>query len=349
MLEPSAAREPSRLRFYAPLVEAVEAGTAVYRYFKPSAVALKSSTPDAAKLHGIGEVTVEKTAEKQADIELVPLNRQLVVVMEGAGDWVEKAYRTAFARAMKESVGSGLFVFYADDTRWKHSVPGWVTDLKPWEAYLDKATAHDFAIYLNLRPDVVFIVTPDFTHSSLARGSLGKSPLIFIEKPFDSRLANVLDLFVHLAQERGTAVVGLDHWLAYALPLQTLKTAIVEHFDGALAEVTFYMAEDRPIERGRDRSLQFGLTLDLLPHLLALLTHFGDIASIDEIRVDYAGQYQPLVATDPASGASVDISGRYHSETASAVSFTFEDYSGNGYRIPCRAIACCDRAHGTGQ
>jgi len=66
------------------------------------------------------------------------------------------------------------------------------------------------------RPDVVFIVTPDYTHSSIARDWLGKTPLVFVEKPFDSRLANVHALFVDLAQRRGATVLGLDHWLAYA-------------------------------------------------------------------------------------------------------------------------------------
>lgn len=309
----------------------------VYRYFFP-AVPSAPATPGESRGRGIAQITAERATEKQARLDLPPLNRPLIAVVEGAGQWVERTYRKIFDRAMADGVGHGLSVFYTDDGTWR-TRPDWAGEarLQHWETYLDKTDPRDAAIRQGLRPDVVFVVTPDFTHSRIARDWLGKSPLVFVEKPFDSRIANVDDLLRASAQRRGTEVLGLDHWLSDALPLHELKAPVVDHLGGALASMTFFMTEDRPIERGRDRSLQFGLMLDLTPHMLALLTHFGDVSTIDDIRVCFAGQYRDLIAKDPDTGAEERIPG-FRNETACALRFTFQDYSGNGFRIPCRAV-----------
>src|SRR5213078_4895028 len=99
---------------------------------------------------------------------------------------------------------------------------------------------------------------------------------------------------------------------------------------GALARVDFYMVEPQPVEAKRVRALQYGLTLDMLPHLFALLTYFGPVNTIDEIQVIEAGQYDPLVSEDPVTHARQDISAVFRNETFSEVRFTFEDYSRNG-------------------
>jgi hypothetical protein len=117
-----------------------------------------------------------------------------------------------------------------------------------------------------------------------------------------------------------------------------LRQEIQNHLGGGLAKVAFYMTEDRPIELGRERSLQFGLTLDMLPHLPALLTYFGDVATIDEIRIIEAGQYSPLQAVSRDGNTERDLTGQYTAETYSRLRFTFEDYSGNGCRVPCVAV-----------
>src|SRR5262249_54172146 len=157
--------------------------------------------------------------------------------------------------------------------RWKQR-PTWTAQLKRWEVYLDKAEARDYEIYRNLRPDVVAIVTPDFTHSTIAQYWCGKCPLVLVEKPFDTQAEQVERLLAELGRDRRTAVLGLDHYQFYALPVYELREKIAVHLGGALQRVQFFMTEDRPIELGRERTLQFGLTLDLLPHLLALLTYF---------------------------------------------------------------------------
>ncbi len=268
--------------------------------------------------------------------------KQLVIIVEGAGDWVAQCYRALFKK--KVAQGKNLRVFYADDTRWKER-PAWADpshkdyDLQPWETYLDKADAHNLALYLCQRPDVVFVVTPDFTHSEIASEWVKrKAPTVFVEKPFDSQHANVYKLLQELGQQPGTAILGLDHYQFYALPIHDLKSAIEEHLGGTLARVEFYMTEDRPIELGRERSLQFGLTLDMLPHLPALLTYFGDLHTIDQIEVLEAGQYEPLIAVSRDGGEQKDISKEFFNETYSKVRFTFQDYSGNGYLVPCLAV-----------
>ena len=62
-----------------------------------------------------------------------------------------------------------LAVFYADNSQWKGH-PSWVKDdqLLQWEVYLDKENPEDFSFYELIRPDIVFIVTPDFMHSQTA-------------------------------------------------------------------------------------------------------------------------------------------------------------------------------------
>jgi hypothetical protein len=332
----------SRLYFSLPLVQAVQRGTDVYRYFFPTAEAARPSPP-LPHLSGRASSGTDFNDSPQSD-EPRALNRPLVITVEGVGDWVEQTYRPLFDKKVQLE-GRKLSVFYADDTRWKER-PAWAaprkSDLRPWEAYLDKADPGDFAKYQKLRPDVVFVVTPDFTHSTIARNWLNKSPMVFLEKPFDSQVRNVDDLRRNLRHPNRTEILGLDHYQFYALPLDKLKDRILEHLGGALTKVEFYLTEDRPIELGREMSLQYGMTLDLLPHLAAMLTYFGDISTIDEITVIEAGQYQPLLARgrERSSGGRLkerDISERYHSETYSRVQFTFLDNSGNGFHVPCVA------------
>jgi len=134
-------------------------------------------------------------------------------------------------------------------------------------------------------------------------------------------------------------VLGLDHYQFYALPLFDMREKVVEHLAGALAKAVFHLTEENPIELGRERSLQHGLTLDLLPHFLALLTYLGDVATIDDLRVVAAGRYTPLVARDPRGNqGDRDIGDWYRNETYSRVEFTLEDFSGNGHRVPCTAV-----------
>lgn len=315
-------QEGRRLYFTRPLaacMDSQEPRTAVYRYFFPETGEDRPESPQSWRRPPYLATSPSPS---------VPLNRPLVVVVEGAGDWVDQAYRNHFTKLG----GDGrLAVFYADDTRWKSRRPQWAGDsqtsntMQSWEVYLDKEDEGHFLRYRLLRPDVVFVVTPDFTHSAIAKYWLGKTPTVFMEKPFDSEIKNVEALQIGLSHERTTEVRGLDHYKHYASPLVDMKQEIDDLLGVALARVEFYLTEDRAIEPERTRTLQYGLTLDLLPHLIALLTFFGDINSIDELVVLEASQYEPL-----------DVP--FRNETATRIRFTFQDYSGNGFRVPCTAV-----------
>lgn len=322
------ARAESKLFFSRPLARAVEPGTIVHRFF--------------FRDMPLADAPVIKTdAAPRVDPEppprvISPLDRPLVLVVEGAGDWVEIAYRPLF----EEKVGDGrkLSVFYADDTSWKPR-PAWSKKLNPWEVYLDKDDPDDALRYGQLRPDAVFIVTPDFTHSATARYWLDKTPLVFVEKPFDANVQNVEGLQFSFSRRPRTEVIGLDHYQFYAQPLKELQPQIDRYVGRSLASVEFVLAEGRALEIDRVRSLQHGLALDLLPHLIALLTFFGDIRSIDEISVPKVWRYDPLDAVSRKKPFTKrNVASDFQNETGALVEFTFEDRSGSGYRVPCRAV-----------
>ncbi|MFQ6026249.1 MAG: Gfo/Idh/MocA family oxidoreductase [Dehalococcoidia bacterium] len=312
-----------RIYFAAPLVDATTEGTEVYRYFFPESEAVEPAPPQR------NMAAEERRLAPQRNFGLERLERPLFIVVEGAGLWVQAAYRSAFVNLARPRGNDNfnIFVVYADDTRWTNGKsPDFVKSLNPWELYLDKANALDLELYQNLNPDVVFIVTPDFTHSELAIGWINKSPLVLIEKPFDSSLENMDRLIGELGlSNRSTLVLGLDHYRSYAYPLTELLPTIADHLGGALRQVCFYMTEDKGIEQERAQSVQFGLTLDMLPHFFALLQFFGHLESVDSILVSRVGQYDPLPI-------------RFDGDTA-AVSFACcKDYSGNGHLVPCLAV-----------
>lgn len=340
ILEPLPSGPAPRLHFSRPLVDATIAGTDAYRFF----LAGSEEQRPKARVRSLTETGTRATAPAPArGRSPLALNRSLVVVVEGVGDWVENAYRKLFMD--KVSQGRKLTVFYADDTRWKGrprwAEPGYTgaNRLADWETYLDKADPDDFARYRLLRPDVVFVVTPDFTHCAVASQWVGKSPLVFVEKPFDSHVQSVEDLYRRLAPSRTTTVFGLDHYQFYALPIEGLKPIIDRHLGWALARVEFCLLEGRLIELDRVRSLQHGLTLDLLPHLAALLTYFGRVDTIDDIRVMDVRAYQPLEAADPADPSRRrPIGDEFRHETYSRVRFTFKDHPDSDYPVPCDAL-----------
>jgi predicted dehydrogenase len=337
------------LYFSRPLVDAASPGTLLYRRFCSGSRKARLDERGADRSTGKDHTSRLAAGARQAledklrTIWSEPVEdpeEALGIVVEGAGDWVTKAYRPLFEELQQN--GRKISVIYADDTRWSPSRE-WTRSLKEWEVYLDKAHPEDFPVYQNLpNPDVVFIVTPDFTHSTIARWWLGRqAPVIFVEKPFDSLLSNVEALLAALGRDRFSAIFGLDHYRFRASQLDRLMPDIEEHLGGSLISAEFYMCETRPLELGREKTLQFGLTLDMLPHFPALLACFGEIESIDDMRIEDAGQYSPLIAERRESDGTLvreDISERFRNETYSKIHFTFEDYSGSHCRVPCRAV-----------
>ncbi|HIP97320.1 MAG TPA: hypothetical protein EYH32_08925, partial [Anaerolineae bacterium] len=293
-----------------------------------------------------------------------PAQRDIQILIEGAGDWVNLALIPSIEKAREELAVRrkqgqpdlpDFSVVVADDSRWhspgkkppvkpdlqiypdlrraidhglNHGVsyniaPQGVTVAPRSVLFLDKAEPSHLQRYQRLRPGVVFIVTPDYTHSALCRAHLDSAPTIFVEKPFDANWENVRALL----EARGraaldTEIYALDHYRFYSWPLRDLLKDATNWLGGALREARFCMIETGAVEPHRIRALQYGLMLDMLPHCFGMLAFFGKLESVDEFEVLEVGRYE---------GAPIP------NETYAHVRFTFEDYSDNGWRVPCEA------------
>jgi len=293
-----------------------------------------------------------------------PAQRDIQILIEGAGDWVNLALIPSIEKAREKlavlrSQGQpdlpDFSVIVVDDSRW-HS-PGEKPPVKPDEklypdlrraidrglnqgksygivprgvtvtprlvTFLDKADPAHFQRYQRLRPGIVFIVTPDYTHSVLCQTHLNHAPTIYVEKPFDANWENVRELLEARGRMGpGTEIYALDHYRFYSWRLREVLEDATGWLGGALKETKFYLTEDKPVEAHRIRALQFGMLLDLLPHCLAMVAFFGKLDTLDEFEVLEVGRYE---------GAPIP------SETYAHVRFTFEDYSDNSWRVPCEA------------
>lgn len=321
----------------------------LYRVFYPASPPLAPARPEGRQAKAAARVVRERSA-RILDAVGLAAQPDLHVLIEGAGAWVRDSYRPAAqalgVRLFAEGHDRRVTVYYCDDTRWTYGAePDWVTGPEMdgpglREVYLDKSIPNRELIYRTLasRVAAVLIVTPDVTHGDLATQWVRwGTPLVIVEKPFDVSADSVGRLFVATAEERRTWVLGVDHFHLRAWRLVAMIDTVMDHLGGGLSRVDYVLAERRPIELGRVRTLQAGLTVDLLPHLLALLTTFGDLGTVDDLTVGWAGQYEPLIAADPA-GRQIDLQGRFANETASLVQFSFEDFSGSGYRVPVTAV-----------
>jgi hypothetical protein len=125
--------------------------------------------------------------------------------------------------------------------------------------------------------------------------------------------------------DRRTKVVGLDHYRFYALPIRDLLPTATLHLGEALMHACFCLAEKDEIAPKRVHTLQHGLTLDLLPHLYAILLFFGDVGTVDGISSLWAGRYDSLPH-------------RFERETASRTKATFEDFSGSMHPVVLDAM-----------
>jgi predicted dehydrogenase len=267
----------------------------------------------------------------------------VTILIEGAGDWVDKALIPALEPYLDGPHGRRVTVTIADDSRWHGTALSPATSVVPPRytnirrlvdagkiLYLDKANPLHYERYRARRDiAVVFVFTPDFTHADLARGHLDRSPTIFVEKPFDAALENVRALLeARSLALLDTEIYSIDHYRFYAWRLKeeqeggTLLEQATDWLGGAVASAEFCLLESGPVDPHRARTLQFGLTLDLLPHGLALLGFFGGLDSIDELKILDAARYEDAPIAN---------------ETFARVRFTFEDYSGSGNRVPCTA------------
>lgn len=222
--------------------------------------------------------------------------------------------------------------------------------LRAWGAkFIDKSSSNpsDRKLYeelLHQDVDAVFVATPDRHHIKIAKHWLsGNCKRIFIEKPLTSDPEEAHQWMAELetTPENRKRLIQLDHYLPkiHAEIRYEKRVPQMLRILGRLRGVRFYMLEDHsgtdqdyrqeltrnkrtdrngPIENeGRVDALQSGVSLDLLPHLLAILYHFGDLRTIevDELR---AARYQGVDYDDRKSAC---IKG----ETFAAARFRFID------------------------
>jgi len=138
-------------------------------------------------------------------------------------------------------------------------------------SYLDLSDPSEKEIYQSLSDiDVVFVVTPDITHSQVTKDFLGKAKRIFIEKPLDAILRNVrvLEDFPKAKE----TIFGYDHYLAKFYPFQ-VKTDqwLKEKIIGELRKIEFRLLEPGRIPPHRIKALDRGMIYDFFPHGLATI------------------------------------------------------------------------------
>lgn len=259
-------------------------------------------------------------------------DNRLKMVIEGTGDWVVKSYRPALFRVADQGVKLDVTYVYngaikgvvapAIDERWKNELKE--RPKARWEQFIDKN--RDSALLRKEKPDAVFVVTPDRTHCTIAAEWLRWAPLIFVEKPFDVAPGAVEALIAAGGDRDGMNVLGVDHYQLYATPMLPVIGGVVEALGGAITDVEFLMCEHNGVEAERIPTLQLGLTMDLLCHLLALLLPFTDLDSLDGTVILERARYR-TPAGSPQFGA----------ETFSRTIFTAADCIDQNSRFPCRA------------
>jgi predicted dehydrogenase len=213
----------------------------------------------------------------------------------------------------------------------------------------NKAGLRDYHRLLNGNVDAVFVATPDRRHIQVARHWLsGNCKRIFVEKPLTNDVAEARAWMRELRNNKRdrSRLNQLDHYRFKIHP--QLKYA--EHVNQMLDEIArlkfvrFYLLEDHsgadhqyltqvlrkkrrdrngPIENeGRIDTLQAGISLDLLPHLLALLSYFGKPQTFKVAAKGIrAARY---VGVDYDYQKSASIKG----ETFAALEFSFVNNSG---------------------
>lgn len=298
-------RFPVPIYLSGPLKEEAASRSQVRSYLFGETVGRQEEVPAWQESFSVETQKRLRVAKKLMDLR-PERRRPFAVVIEGTGEWTERCYRPAIL-TISQNASRKINVYYINDENWKKA-PSWFGSLRArgedgevWltEAYWNKANPGHRERYNCLKGvDAVFVVTPDVTHAEIAEHWLGKTPVVFVEKPFDTEAERFRGLLraMALGEVAGnykTAVVGIDHYLMRLTPLFGYLAPILATL-GGLAGLSFEMTEEKSIERGREQTLSLGLGMDLLPHFVALLLLAGPLKSVDLIRVLRAIQYEPL-------------------------------------------------------
>lgn len=270
-------------------------------------------------------------------------------VVEGIGDVVTNYYEPAFKALKAQLAGKReIHVTFADksdfwmgDANLSRKMRSIIKSVRSWGAdYLDKSDPTDLRRYEALETDIVIIATPDFTHAEVANVWLRHNPhpeQIFVEKPLEASL-NAARKLLGNVEPYDDSILAFDHYRARLLPTRTQMDVLLGFLGRGLKRFTFYFLEDHsggdpdpkyhsvgrngPIENEqRVKSVNQGVILDGMPHMVALLAHFGRVETLRVMRVG-AGQYIG-VDTDPNKRTEIA------KETFVDVGFAFADHAGN--------------------
>ncbi len=271
---------------------------------------------------------------------------KVTILVEGAGDVVERFYQPALAK-LKAKYGAekDIQLIFTDmsmgeDAIRKEKRLRIKEKLESIGAqYIDNSTPEGQKAYAAATPDYVVVATPAWLHSKQAKTwTERKNPpkRVFMEKPVDSIEGPAQNLLETLAAA-DPRVMALDHYR----PKSGLNPYMVARIEGWLGgkveKFKYYLLEDRSsadptnnvantrdgaIEgEGRVAVLKEGVALDLLSHMLAIVDYFGPVATTRPVRV-WAGRYTG-VDGNPLKPTEIPA------ETFFATEFTFQDHHGN--------------------
>lgn len=246
------------------------------------------------------------------------------IILEGCnGEWAQERYLPLLAdRAAKGDIE--LWAISLDDKI--------LLKNDKTQEFWTTAQAHDKAHYLNKKKNEqsynrlsdathVFVVTPDRTHSQIAKSwleRLAPNGKIFIEKPLDASMRSADELREDIKKKKKEDTVFVfDHYLARAYPLLQDKNGGLAQI-GTIEKIEFHILESAPIKENRSKTLDRGIIFDLFSYVLTLsgalierkLTPLISILQRAEIREVKAAQY----LGSPIAG-----------ETFSQVKFTFDN------------------------
>ena len=239
------------------------------------------------------------------------------VLIEGAGDVVANYYFPALRKIREKGLRefkvtfSDNSAFWKDDPQLREKMLGIKLALESWGAnYLDKNCSDDLKRWEDLDPDLVVVATPDFTHSEVASKWVARRSgpqRIFIEKPLDSSVGGARRLLGR-SLPYDQRIWAFDHYRARFLPARAKFDMLGGFLREGLRSFSFYFLEDHsggdpafagakgarqgPIENDlRVKALRNGVVLDLMPHVIAIMAHFGRVETLRVTQVR-PGKYE---------------------------------------------------------
>lgn len=263
----------------------------------------------------------------------MPTTLPLKIVIEGIGQVVQKYYQFPL-RAIKTQHNKKISITFTDDSSyWEKNKKiatqnkQFIESIKEWAEYIDKK--YEREKFEKLKAKLVFIATPDRTHTDIAKWWLeprNRCQQIFIEKPIDTCLSKARDL-VYL-NNNSDKIIAIDHYrvrMLHFLLGHRIEEIIKNKLGEQVTDISFYLLEDGTSKKDRDpiraekrtKSLNEGLILDMMPHALAVIDKFFpvELMKVTELQ---AGKYISTNSKGAMKEAGIDW------ETFAHIGFKYE-------------------------